>query len=67
MLYKTNEWALKSRHYHDSIRNVETRYINSKFLKQPTTKNLTTELVQSLKNISTEKMLQLPVDSPTAN
>ena len=36
--------------------NFETRYIDSKFLKQPTTGNLTTELVQSLKDQSAEKI-----------
>ena len=47
--------------------NFETKYTDSKFLKRPITENLTTELMQSPKDQSAEKMLQLPVDSPIAN
>ena len=55
------------RYWNETTKQVDTRYIDSQFLRRPNAQNLFDCLIASLKDLPYKRLLQLSMDGPTTN
>ena len=66
-VFQEEQMDIHLRYFNEETQMVESRYLDSPFVKRPNSDNLHNELLNSLSMVGAEKLIQISMDGPNVN
>ena len=66
-VFQEEQMDIHLRYFNEETQMVESRYLDSPFVKRPNSGNLHNELLNSLSMVGAEKLIQISMDGPNLN